>query len=1030
MRVGQLGADPWIPVGFGSTRPARDDAYALGHPGIIAYNGLVVRGLNSRRCWLVAASLISSVSSSVWAGPPTDPDAEPAIVIEAPELARATTTFADDPIAVRQFVLANGLTVLLSENHTRPEVFGAVAVRTGGANDPADDTGMAHYLEHMLFKGTTELGTSNWLAEAPLQAQLVDLYDQLRTTTDPSARAEIEAEIATTVEQTYAHVIPGELDRMLGEIGSTDVNAFTDEDQTVYHNTVPASQITTWLEIYAHRFRDPVFRLFPTELEAVYEEKNISTDRFETAVYEAFVEHAWPQHPYGTQQVLGEIEHLKRPSLSAMRRYFDTYYVPSNMVLVLSGDFDSDAILPAIEASFGQWAAGPEPQRREGVVEPFAENQRFTVRLTPLRVGAIGYRTAPIGHPDYPALELARELLYNEQGSGFIDELGDRGDLLITLPFPLDHAEHGLELVFYAPRLIFQSFGKAERLIEGAYDRVATGDFDEAEMDALRDNLLRQQDREFESNEGRALALAEAFTKGEGWAAALRDRERLRTLSKAELVEVAARYFTDEHLVMRSRAGYPKKVHLDKPNMPPVEPQRGVQSAFYQRTMARPAPLPELDAVDPTQIDRSQLAPGVTLATSANPHNQLFQFDIEFGVGTEAIPELDVGAPYLARLAPEGQSITDFKRSLTKLGVTLDVFVDPQRFTLRIEGPDEHLEQGLALIQALLDHPQLDKQRFGVLRKETWAEARVTRQNPAMVATALANYVLFGQDSVFLRGYGPNEIRRLGPERALLAVAEARDYATAYRYVGPRELAQVESAVHATFTHPASLKPAVPHVIHPRQLPDEPTVYFLAKKGAVQTQVYFAVEGEPVTRDQRAIADAYAEFMGGGMAGIVFQEIREFRALAYSAWGSFRRDDDAIQDSHFVGYVGCQADKTEEAIDAMLELIQTFPAHADNLASVQTSLIHTLETEAPDFRHVQQRLETWTRAGYTGDPRPELLAGYQALRFEDVQRLFEAQIQGKPVIVMIVGDPKRVDTKRLSKWGRVVKVKASDVFSN
>ncbi len=975
--------------------------------------------------WLAAAMFALVVPSFAWAGPPE-------IVIEpAPAPASSTaTTFSNDPLAVQEFVLANGLTVLLSENHARPEVFGAVAVRTGGSNDPADDTGIAHYLEHMLFKGTTELGTSNWLAEAPLQAELVELYDQLRASKDRAARAAIEAEIAATVEQTYAYVIPNEFDRMLGEIGSTEVNAFTDEDQTVYHNLVPASQISTWLKIYAHRFRDPVFRLFPTELEAVYEEKNISTDRFETAVYEAFVEHAWPQHPYGTQQVLGEIEHLKRPSLSAMRRYYETYYVPSNMVLVLSGDFDSEAILPLIEASFGQWAAGPEPERRTGVVEPFATDQRFTVRLTPLRVGAIGYRTVPVGHPDYPALQVARELLYNDQGSGLIDELVDRGKLLIVLPVPLDHAEHGLELLFYAPRLIFQRFGQAERLIEHAYDRVAAGDFAEADMDALRDNLLRQQDREFEANEDRALALAKAFTKADGWASALRDRERLRTLTKADVVEVAAKYFTDERLRMRSRAGSPKRVHLDKPSTAPVEPVRGKQSEFYRRIMAEPTPLPRLQVVDPTQIERRRLAPGVTLAASANPHNQLVQFDIEFGVGTEAIPALHVGAPYLARLAPAGQSVTAFKRRLTELGFTLAVWANPQRFTIRVEGPDEHLEQALELVQALLDDPQLDRKRFGQLRKETWGEARVTRQDPGLIAEALREYVSFGQASAFLRAYGPREISRLGPERALQAVAQARGYATAYRYVGPRRLEQIEPVVRASLVANPELRPAVPYVIYPRQLPTTATVFFLAKPGAVQTHVYFAVEGEPVARDQRALADAYAEFMGGSMAGLVFQEIREFRALAYSAWGQFRRDPDMIQASYFLGYVGCQADKTEEAVDAMLGLIQTFPARPEALASVQASLIQALETQAPDFRDVQQRLESWARVGDSGDPRPELLVGYRALRFEDVQALFEAQVQGRPVTLMIVGDPKRVDAELLAKWGRVVRVRPRDVFSN
>jgi predicted Zn-dependent peptidase len=972
-------------------------------------------------------------ASLALAAPPTHaapPDDARMFAIEAPTrpLPRATT-YEGDPLQVREYVLDNGLTVLLSENHERPEVFGAVAVRTGGANDPADDTGIAHYLEHMLFKGTTALGTSDWAAEAPLQARLVELYDRLRES-EPHERAAIEDEIAATVVQTYAHAIPSELDRLLAEIGSTEVNAFTDEDQTVYHNTFPASQMSSWLAIYAHRFEAPVFRLFPTELEAVYEEKNISMDRFETAVYEAFVARAWPDHPYGTQQVLGEIEHLKRPSLRAMQRYFDTYYVPSNMVLVLSGDFDADAILPEIVDTFGRWQAGPKPARREGQVAPFAAHEHFTVRLTPLRVGALGYRTVPMHHPDQAALELARELLYNEQGSGLIDELVDEGKLLIALPFPLDHAAHGLELVFYAPRIVFQSFARAERLLAGAYDRVARGEFEEATLLALRDNLLRSEDRAFESNEGRALALAEAFTKGQGWAGALQRRAALRTITKAELVEVAGRYFGDARLVMRSRVGKPERTRLDKPRTPPVTAPRGASSAFYRDMLARRAEPAKLEPLDLAAIERRELAAHVTLAASPNPHNQLFALDLELGVGSETIPALEVADDYLARIAPQGWTIDEFQEQLTTLGVTLEVVANAQRFTLRIEGPDAQLEPALALAWALLEQPQADARRFAQLRRERWGEARVTRQDPREVAEALREYVLYGPQSSYLRAFGPAELRRIGPARTLDALAQARDYALSLRYVGPRSLAELEPLVRAGMpTLARARKPAQPYVIRERRLPSEATVFFTPKRGAVQTQLYFAVEGEPVPREQRAIADAYGEFMGGSMAGLVFQEIREYRALAYSAWASFERDRDSVQDSYLLGFVGCQADKTTDAITTMLDLIRTFPARPEQLPGVRASLLYALETSAPSFRGVHLQREAWQRAGYEGDPRPELLAGYRALEFDDVQAFFAAQVAERPVIVMVVGDPDHVDLERLAAWGKVVRVAPRELFS-
>jgi zinc protease len=163
------------------------------------------------------------------------------------------------------------------------------------------------------------------------------------------------------LQQTYAFAVPNELDQMLGELGGTGINAFTSYDETVYHNTFPASQIDTWLQIYAHRFEDPVFRLFPTELEAVYEEKNSAMDTTGYELFRTFMRGAFPGHPYGRNDILGEVEHLKRPSLRVMKEYFDRWYVPGNMALVLSGDLDVGADPPAHRGLVRRVEARPRP---------------------------------------------------------------------------------------------------------------------------------------------------------------------------------------------------------------------------------------------------------------------------------------------------------------------------------------------------------------------------------------------------------------------------------------------------------------------------------------------------------------------------------------------------------------------------------------------------------------------------------------------------------------------------------------------
>ncbi len=941
-------------------------------------------------------------------------------------------SFAGDPIAVKQFTLDNGLTVLLSENHERPEVFGAVVVRTGGKNDPADNTGMAHYLEHMLFKGTQTLGTSNWAAEAPLQARLVELYERHKRADSEAERAQLQAEIAKVVEQTYAYAIPNELDRMLEELGSTGVNAFTTEDETVYHNSFPASQIDAWLDIYAHRFVDPVFRLFPTELEAVYEEKNISLDRFEVEIYEQFLAEAFPDHPYGTQSVIGEVEDLKRPSLVAMQAYFDEYYVANNMALVLAGDFDAEAIMPVIAKKFGTWRRGPEPEPRAGTVEPFVGRELVKLRLSPVRVGAFGFRTPTPRHPDYAALQVVRELLFNDQNSGYIDTLVDEGKLLIALPYPLDFADHGLDVVFFAPRILGQTFKGAEQLILEQFDRIARGEFDERRMLAIRDGLRRAEDLQWEGNEDRVLALTDNFIRRDSWQDYLDYREQLASLTREDVMRVAATYFGDDHLAMRSRVGLSKHAQLSKPSYPPVSPQPGVHSSFYRELMDRPSPPAKLRFVDfEADITTTALAEHVVLRSNANPFNDTYSFDMVFGVGTNQIRELHVADEYLERIGTPSYSPTALREQLSLLGTTLSIDTSDDRTHLRLTGPEQHLPAALELVDELLREPVADAKRWKALRRERAALARVERQDPGFVAGALREYAMYGEQSTFLRDYGRGGVRRLSPDEVLAAWRRARQYGLELRYTGQRDPSEIAELIDRTLGRSIAdvREPAVERRVRARVLPSSDTVYFLPRHRQVQSQLNFVVDGDPVAFDQRAAADAYSEYMGGSMTGLVFQEVREFRALAYSAWGRFARDEDPSQAGYFVGGIGCQVDKTDESIAVMMGLIREMPAKPERMDSLRSALVRGLEARSPGFRQVQATVDRWRRLGYDDDPRRALLDGYARLSFADIEAFHAAQVADRPVILLVVGDPRRIDVAELERYGDVVRVSERDLFA-
>jgi len=934
-----------------------------------------------------------------------------------------------DPLAVTEVTLDNGFRVFLTENHERPEVFGAVVVNTGAKNDPADNTGMAHYLEHMLFKGTTALGTTDWAAEQPHQARIEALYDQLADASGQT-RAEVQRQIQDEVGKTFEYVVPNELDQLLRLLGGRGVNAFTTYDETVYHNTFPASQVQPWLEIYAHRFEDPVFRLFPSELEAVYEEKNIALDTTGYTAFRRALRAVFPDHPYGGTDILGEVEHLKRPSLSAMRRYFETYYVPQNMALVLSGDFETEAVLEVVRATFGRWERGADPPPTPGTVEPFEANEKLSMRATPIRAGVIAYRTVPERHRDFAALAVIRRLLSNPQRSGLIDRASDGGKLLYALHLPADFADHNLDAIVYVPRLVTQTFRGAEKAASAPFEAVARGEFDVEAFEAIKASLLHEEARRLESNEERALAVAHAFVARDGWQGHVDYLRRLQALTKADVVRVAGELFGDRRLRVRSRMGFPKKVRLDKPDVVPVTATVGAHSQFYTDIASRKTEPPRLRAIDfDADVPRVKVDDTLSVEAVGNPFNDLFSLEVRFGVGHLRQRPLPLVAELVPRLGTYRRSAEALQEAWFAIGTTMAVESELDTLVIRLEGPQQHLAEALALLSEVLVSVEPDAKTWRKVRRERWGFRRLTLREPRALSEALRDHVLYGNLSEAYRDYGPAGARRFSAEDLVRHWQAAQRYAVTVRYAGPASLTDVTDAVRSGLALRTERASAVGPVVLPRREREQTTVYFLPRRDAVQSHLWFLVDGEPIALDQAAAADAFAEYFGGSMAGLVFQEIREFRALAYSAGARLERDARPEGAGYLQGYVGCQADKTFDALDVMLGLITDMPRYPQRLEVVQASLSRGLETSSPGFRDRAQTVADWRQRGYASDPRPPRLAAYDTLSFEDIEAYYQANVAQRPVSIVVVGDPRKVDRKRLKQYGPLVEVSVRDILT-
>src|SRR5690554_6135680 len=263
--------------------------------------------------------------------------------------------FSKNPLNVKEYTLSNGLTVWLNEDISQPKVIGSIIVKAGAKDSP--NTGVAHYFEHIMFKGTDKIGTTNYKDEKVWLDSISEKYDELARLSDPEKRLEVQKEINELSIKAAKYVIPNEFNKLISQYGGTGLNAGTSWDYTMYFNTFTPQYMKQWCEINSERLINPVFRMFQSELETVYEEKNMYADMLGSQAAEKILQEFFKPHPY-QYPIIGSTENLKNPRLSEMEEFFNTYYVAGNMGLVLSGHFDADEVLPILEDTFGKVKKG------------------------------------------------------------------------------------------------------------------------------------------------------------------------------------------------------------------------------------------------------------------------------------------------------------------------------------------------------------------------------------------------------------------------------------------------------------------------------------------------------------------------------------------------------------------------------------------------------------------------------------------------------------------------------------------------
>lgn len=929
---------------------------------------------------------------------------------------------------VESFHLSNGMKVLLCEDHTKPEIYGGILVHAGSRHDPPDHTGMAHYFEHIMFKGTDKIGTLDWEKEKPYLDSISDLYDRLHSTEIAAERVLIQDKINELSIRSAQYAIPNEVSLILSKMGGYGINAYTSTDETVYHTIFPSNQLEKWMEVYAERFRNPVFRLFQSELETVYEEKNMYADNPMMFALEDLQQSVFGNHPYG-RPIIGYSEHLKSPRISKMKEFVDTYYVANNMTLILVGDLNPKEVRIMAEKTFGTLRSHPLLEEISYDLPQFKGRVEINRRMTPVKIGVLGYQTCTPAHEDYRKVELLAHLFTNRSSTGLLDKLSAEDKLLSADLYSLAFKEFSAFGFLYVPKILGQSLDKAEKYVMDCIDSVRTGHFSERLFQAVKMEYMAAELERLESLGGKFRIMTELDLHGLTYGDYMDRLQQLQSLTKADMVVLADRYLGDDYLVYRSRMGFPKKDKIKKPDWKPVNPQNSDSKSEFARKIDNMAVSP----ISPQQIDIGTdviilpLLNDYKLYTSANPYNDIFTLDLLFDYGILHNPHLENAISYFSRQGTETKSYEEFNLSLQELGARMTLSAFNERCRISIQGFEKDLEKILLLCSEKMRSPGNDENMLSLLIEERRMDYRLRKRDPAFLSACAFQFAVYGEKSVYLEEPPLNRVKRYtGTE--LLDIMKSVFQTTGFvTYVGSLSAANVKDIIIRHLHFPENARKTDSPIREPLSYGSDQLFYLPVK--SLQSNVYFHVKGEKYGGDaDRVKAASFNQYFGGGMYAIVFQEIREFRSLAYSAGASFNYSWLNKTPGNLTGRLTTQSDKTTEAVEVMKDLVKILPERPEKFIDSKEALLSVLASDYIAFRRIPLNVYYWIEQGYGEDPRPGYIRLLREIDFQDMGDFHRQNIAGRPVITVFSGNTKRMNKKRFGLFGNVTKLRISDIL--
>jgi zinc protease len=936
----------------------------------------------------------------------------------------------NDPMGTRIYTLANGLKVYLSVYKDAPRIQSAIAVNAGGKNDPSTDTGLAHYLEHILFKGTSKFGTLNWEREKVLLDSIENMFNHYATLKDDGERKAYYKLIDQVSNEAAKYAIANEYDKMLSIIGAKGTNAYTTEDRTVYINDIPSNELERWLEVESERFSDIIPRLFHTELEAVYEEKNRSLDSDGWKSYEKLDAILFDSHQYGTQTVIGTIEHLKNPSITEIKKYFNKNYIPNNTAICLSGDLDPTATIKLIDNYFGKW------QKRDHQATEFIQEEPISQPRTAEVFGPdaenvrIGFRLQPKSFKERSMIQLV-DFMLNNSKAGLIDLNLKQKQVVLDPYSSVDSREDYSIHMLGGKAREGQTLEEVRDHLLSQIEIIKNGEIEDWLVPAVVTNLKVTKMRSFESNWARNNAMVIAFNQKIKWEDVVQEVDELGKITKEDVINFVKQNYNKNYGIVFKRTGDdPNKLNIEKPSITKVEVNREHQSDFFKSISKKEPTKIEPVFLDYNNILQANMKSEIPVMSNKNKENSLFNLYYLLDMGSNNDPMIKLAVEYLEYLGTETLSAEDFKKELYKLGCSFGVNAGEDRIFVMLNGLDENMEKAMVLFEELLANPMADDEALQKLVEGIIKKRNDDKKNKGIILyQAMANYAKFGPESSFTNNISNDALKEVKAVQLINILKDITKYEHKVMYYGPRDQEKIITALNNHHKVPAQLKP-LPEAVNFKEVDNNENQVFWVNYDMVQSEIIFTSKVGPFRKEMVPATRMYNEYFGGGMNSIVFQEMRESQGLAYAVWSNFQTASKIENSNYVFSYIGTQADKLPEALKGLMNLINEMPESENAFNTAKESLLSKLQTERITKTSILFNYENAKKLNLDYDIRKDVYEQAMNMTFEDIKKFQMENIKDRKYNIMVLGSKDKLNFKELEKYGKVKELDLEEIFGH